>query len=111
MFGTDLTADYAAAMGPRRIPASASAGVRGALCDDATREWLAQTGAGFDWSSVAARRPAVTRMAGLTADSSRDWRGSDRSDGAFLAQRRWRGVTVLEDHPGLGELAVSDVGV
>ena len=56
MFGTDLTADYAAAMALGVSPAECfAAGVRGALCDDATREWLAQTGAGFDWSSVAAQ--------------------------------------------------------
>ena len=56
MFGTDLTADYAAAMALGVSPAECfAAGVRGALCDDATREWLAQTGARFDWSSVAAQ--------------------------------------------------------
>lgn len=51
MFGTDLSADYAAAL--KLGVASAEcfqAGVRGALCDDSTREWLARIGAEFDWS-------------------------------------------------------------
>ncbi|MGB6453917.1 MAG: hypothetical protein WBH47_05425 [Streptosporangiaceae bacterium] len=55
MFGTDLTADYAAAaqlgVDPR---ACYLAGLRGALCDEPTRDMLRQTGDGFDWSAVAA---------------------------------------------------------
>jgi aminodeoxyfutalosine deaminase len=63
MFGTDLSADYAAAL---ELGVSAgqcfAAGVRGALCDDSTREWLAGIGAGFDWSSVTAHsRPRADR--------------------------------------------------
>jgi aminodeoxyfutalosine deaminase len=55
MFGTDLTADYAAAaqlgVDPR---ACYLAGLRGALCDEPTRDMLRQAGYGFDWSAVAA---------------------------------------------------------
>ncbi|HUA31388.1 MAG TPA: adenosine deaminase [Streptosporangiaceae bacterium] len=51
MFGTDLTADYAAArelgVGPE---ACYQAGMRGALCDDGTRADLARTGQAYDWS-------------------------------------------------------------
>jgi aminodeoxyfutalosine deaminase len=54
MFGTDLGADYAAAL---ELGVSAAecfaAGVRGALCDDSTREELAHIGADFDWLTVA----------------------------------------------------------
>jgi aminodeoxyfutalosine deaminase len=53
MFGTDLSADYAAALELGVSPAECFAsGVRGALCDNGTREWLAQIGAEFDWSSA-----------------------------------------------------------
>jgi aminodeoxyfutalosine deaminase len=53
MFGTDLSTDYAAAMELGVSPADCyRAGVRGALCDDTTRERLARIGAEFDWSSV-----------------------------------------------------------
>jgi len=53
MFGTDLSTDYAAAMELGVSPADCyAAGVRGALCDDRTRERLARIGAEFDWSSV-----------------------------------------------------------
>ena len=54
MFGTDLTADYAAATrlgaGPR---ACYLAGVRGALCDVPAREMLRRIGGEFDWSAAA----------------------------------------------------------
>jgi aminodeoxyfutalosine deaminase len=51
MFGTDLSADYAAALELGVSPATCfAAGVRGALCDDSTREVLARIGAEFDWS-------------------------------------------------------------
>jgi len=50
MFGTDLTADYAAAA---RLGVSARdcyrAGLRGALCDQQTKAVLQQTGAAFGW--------------------------------------------------------------
>ena len=50
MFGTNLTADYAAAIELGVAPADCfAAGVRGALCDDSTREWLELIGAEFDW--------------------------------------------------------------
>lgn len=53
MFGTDLSADYAAALALGVSPAECyTAGVRGALCEDDTREWLAQIGAEYDWSTV-----------------------------------------------------------
>jgi aminodeoxyfutalosine deaminase len=53
MFGTDLSADYAAALELGVSPADCyAAGVRGALCDDSTREWLARIGAEYDWASV-----------------------------------------------------------
>jgi len=55
MFGTDLTADYAAA---RQLGVSARdcylAGLRGALCDQQTKAALEQTGATFDWAGLAA---------------------------------------------------------
>jgi aminodeoxyfutalosine deaminase len=51
MFGTDLSADYAAALALGVVPADCyAAGLRGALCDDSSRERLARIGAGFDWS-------------------------------------------------------------
>jgi aminodeoxyfutalosine deaminase len=56
MFGTDLSADYAAAMELGVSPADCfAAGVRGALCDDSTRERLARIGAEFDWSGAGGR--------------------------------------------------------
>jgi len=51
MFGTDLTADYAAA---RQLGVSGrdcyEAGLRGALCDQQTKAALQQTGAAFGWA-------------------------------------------------------------
>jgi len=51
MFGTDLTADYAAA---RQLGVSGrdcyQAGLRGALCDPQTKAALQQTGAAFGWA-------------------------------------------------------------
>ena len=51
MFGTDLTADYAAA---RQLGVSGrdcyQAGLRGALCDQRTKAALQQTGAAFGWA-------------------------------------------------------------
>lgn len=62
MFGTDLSIDYAAALELGVPPAECfAAGVRGALCDDSTREWLARIGAEFDW-------PAATAVDGRQAD-------------------------------------------
>ena len=53
MFGTDLTADYAAAM---QLGVSARdcylAGLRGALCDQETRNQLQQAGETFDWAGL-----------------------------------------------------------
>lgn len=53
MFGTDLTADYAAAMS---LGVSARdcylAGLRGALCDEQTRDRLRQVGETFDWAGI-----------------------------------------------------------
>jgi aminodeoxyfutalosine deaminase len=53
MFGTDLTSDYAAAM---RMGISARdcylAGLRGALCDQQTRNQLRQAGETFDWTAL-----------------------------------------------------------
>jgi aminodeoxyfutalosine deaminase len=58
MFGTDLTADYAAA---RQLGVSArdcyQAGLRGALCDQHTRHELQQIGEAFDWAGLAAGQP------------------------------------------------------
>ena len=55
MFGTDLTADYAVAAQLAVDPqASYLAGLRGALCDEPTRDMLRRVGDGFDWSAVAA---------------------------------------------------------
>jgi aminodeoxyfutalosine deaminase len=62
MFGTDLSADYAAALALGVSPADCyQAGVRGALCDDDTRAWLVHVGAGHDW-------PSVTSDRGVRAD-------------------------------------------
>ena len=53
MFGTDLTADCAAAMS---LGVSAQdcyrAGLRGALCDEQTRQGLRQVGGTFDWAGL-----------------------------------------------------------
>ena len=55
MFGSDLGSEYAAVLGMGVSPrACYEAGVRGALCDDPTRERLLAIGSSFDWSSVAA---------------------------------------------------------
>jgi aminodeoxyfutalosine deaminase len=52
MFGTDLEQDYEAAAKLGVTPQSAyEAGVEGALCDDATRQRLRETGAAFDWAA------------------------------------------------------------
>jgi aminodeoxyfutalosine deaminase len=54
MFDTDLASDYAAA-GQLGVDPKACyvAGLRGALCDEPTRELLRQVGDEFDWSDVA----------------------------------------------------------
>jgi aminodeoxyfutalosine deaminase len=60
MFGTDLSADYAAAAELGVTAADCyAAGVRGALCDPSTRERLERIGAAFDWpgAGVRASRP------------------------------------------------------
>ena len=53
MFATDLTADYAAA---RQLGVSARdcylAGLRGALCDQQTKQELRQIGEAFDWAGL-----------------------------------------------------------
>jgi aminodeoxyfutalosine deaminase len=51
MFGTDLAADYAAAreLGVRP-QACYQAGLRGALCDEQTRDALTRAGQAYDWS-------------------------------------------------------------
>jgi aminodeoxyfutalosine deaminase len=55
MFGTDLTADYAAAASLGVEPLSCYlAGLRGALCDEPTRELLRRAVDDFDWSAAAA---------------------------------------------------------
>jgi len=55
MFETDLGADYAAAIALGVSPADCfAAGVRGALCDEATRRELELAGAGCDWAYEAA---------------------------------------------------------
>jgi aminodeoxyfutalosine deaminase len=55
MFGTDLSADYAAA---EELGVSARAcylaGLRGALCDEPTRNELQKTGEAFDWALTVA---------------------------------------------------------
>jgi hypothetical protein len=55
MFGTDLSADYAAAI---ELGVTARdcylAGQRGAQCDARTKSELQQVGATFDWAGVAA---------------------------------------------------------
>jgi len=53
MFGTDLTADYAAAAELGVDPRTCYlAGLRGVLCDEPTRNLLAQVGDAFDWTAV-----------------------------------------------------------
>ena len=55
MFRTDLTADYAAAAQLGVDPRSCYlAGLRGALCDEPTRDIHRRAGDEFDWSAVAA---------------------------------------------------------
>ena len=60
MFGTDLSKDYGAAeqlgLHPRDIY---TAGIEGALCDEATRERLVQIGEEFDWESLSAAESRV----------------------------------------------------
>jgi aminodeoxyfutalosine deaminase len=53
MFGTDLSADYAAAR-ELGVPAETcyAAGVHGALCDNQTRAALRQAGESYNWSAV-----------------------------------------------------------
>jgi len=55
MFGTDLSADYAAAR-QLGVPARDcyQAGLRGALCDQRTRNELQQVGEAFGWAGLAA---------------------------------------------------------
>jgi aminodeoxyfutalosine deaminase len=55
MFGTDLSADYTAAR-HLGVPARDcyQAGLRGALCDEQTRDRLQRAGAAFDWAGLAA---------------------------------------------------------
>jgi aminodeoxyfutalosine deaminase len=55
MFGTDLAADYAAAVGLGVTARDCYlAGQRGALCDARTRGELQQIGDAFDWAGIAA---------------------------------------------------------
>lgn len=55
MFGTDLSADYAAAASLGVDPRTCYlAGLRGVLCDEPTRDLLHRIGDEFDWSAVAA---------------------------------------------------------
>jgi aminodeoxyfutalosine deaminase len=55
MFGTDLSADYAAAASLGVDPRTCYlAGLRGVLCDEPTRAMLRRVGDEFDWSAVAA---------------------------------------------------------
>jgi aminodeoxyfutalosine deaminase len=51
MFSTDLSRDYEVA-GQLGVPAQAcyEAGLRGALCDEGTRQWLAEIGRDFAWA-------------------------------------------------------------
>jgi aminodeoxyfutalosine deaminase len=62
MFDTDLTREYEAACSFGLSPQSFfDAGVRGALCDEQTRERLRGAGDSYDWSDVAkaSRREAI----------------------------------------------------
>ena len=53
MFGTDLSQDYEAAASLGLDPEAAfAAGLEGALCDDATRSKLRETGQSFDWDTL-----------------------------------------------------------
>jgi aminodeoxyfutalosine deaminase len=55
MFGTDLAADYAAAIGLGVTARDCYlAGQQGALCDARTRSELRQTGDAFDWTGISA---------------------------------------------------------
>ena len=55
MFGTDLTADYAAASQLGVSPRDCyQAGLRGALCDQQTKHQLQEVGEAFDWAGVTA---------------------------------------------------------
>ena len=59
MFGTDLTADYAAAAELGVPPRDCYlAGLRGALCDPETKNQLRQSGETFDWAGLTTARPA-----------------------------------------------------
>ena len=54
MFDTDLTREYEAACSLGLSPqAFFDAGVRGALCDEQTRDRLRGVGDAYDWSDVA----------------------------------------------------------
>jgi aminodeoxyfutalosine deaminase len=57
MFSTDLSQDYEVA-GQLGVPAQAcyAAGLRGALCDEGTRQWLAEIGRDFAWDEMGERR-------------------------------------------------------
>jgi hypothetical protein len=53
MFGTDLTADYAAAMDLGVTARDCYlAGLQGALCDRPTKDRLRQVGEAFDWAGL-----------------------------------------------------------
>ena len=53
MFDTDLTREYEAARSIGVDPRAAfDAGVRGALCDEATRERLRTISDTFDWAQI-----------------------------------------------------------
>ena len=53
MFGTDLSADYDAAVSLGLDPREAyEAGVEGAVCDQATRARLREIGESFDWAAI-----------------------------------------------------------
>jgi aminodeoxyfutalosine deaminase len=55
MFSTDLSADYAAALGLGVAPdVCFAAGLRGALCDEVTRAEIAEIGARYDWARTEA---------------------------------------------------------
>jgi hypothetical protein len=56
MFGTDLAADYAAAIGLGVTARDCYlAGQRGALCDARTRNELREIGDAFDWAATSHR--------------------------------------------------------
>jgi aminodeoxyfutalosine deaminase len=53
MFGTDLSKDYEAAASLGLDPEAAfAAGLEGALCDEATKSKLSETGKSFDWDTL-----------------------------------------------------------